>query len=95
MKNLDDIFDKLNKSLIPSMEQLRELQEQLGHNIQLGIIEELMAAQTLSDVDNIISDNEWYFERWPQLIRQAALARCRIENLTLTKFKSWNITDLN
>ena len=83
-----------SQSPVPTIEQLRELQEQLGRRIQTGIIEDLMNANTLQEVDSIVIDNSWYFEQWPVLIRFAARARNRIERLNNLKLASW-INQLN
>jgi len=78
-----------SQSPVPTIEQLRELQEQLGRRIQTGIIEDLMNANTLQEVDSIVIDNSWYFEQWPVLIRFAARARNRIERVNNLKLASW------
>jgi len=70
------------------------LQEQLGRRIQSGIIEDLMRANTLQDVDVIVVENVWYFERWPVLIRFAAKARNRIERVNNLKLATW-VNQLN
>jgi len=85
----DRALIKLSQSLVPTLDQLRKLQEQLGRRIQTGIIEDLMSANTLQDVDAIIIVNDWYFERWPVLIRFAARARNRIERVNNLKLASW------
>jgi len=85
----DPELNKLSQSLIPTIEQLGELQEQLGRRIQSGIIEDLMNANTLQEVDTIVIENDWYFERWPVLIRFAARARNRIERVNNLKLASW------
>ena len=90
----DSEFNRLSQSLIPTIEQLGELQEQLGRRIQAGIIEDLMNANTLQEVDAIVVENDWYFERWPVLIRFAARARNRIERVNNLKLASW-ISQLN
>jgi len=90
----DPELNKLSQSLAPTLEQLDELQEQLGRRIQSGIIEDLMNANTLQEVDSIVIDNDWYFERWPVLIRFAARARNRIERINNLKLASW-INQLN
>jgi len=90
----DPELNKLNQSLVPTIEQLKELQEQLGRRIQSGIIEDLMRANTLQDVDVIVVENVWYFERWPVLIRFAAKARNRIERVNNLKLATW-VNQLN
>ena len=90
----DRALIKLIQSLVPTLEQLGELQEQLGRRIQAGIIEDLMNANTLQEVDAIVVENDWYFERWPVLIRFAARARNRIERVNNLKLASW-ISQLN
>jgi len=90
----DPELNKLSQWLVPTFEQLNELQEQLGRRIQTGIIEDLMSANTLQDVDAIVIANDWYFERWPVLIRFAARARNRIERVNNLKLASW-INQLN
>ena len=85
----DPELNKLSQWLVPTFEQLNELQEQLGRRIQTGIIEDLMSANTLQDVDTIVIANDWYFERWPVLIRFAARARNRIERVNNLKLASW------
>ena len=85
----DPELNKLSQWLVPTFEQLNELQEQLGRRIQTGIIEDLMSANTLQDVDAIVIANDWYFERWPVLIRFAARARNRIERVNNLKLASW------
>lgn len=90
----DRALIKLSQSMAPTVDQLKELQEQLGRRIQTGIIEDLMNANTLQEVDDIVTDNDWYFERWPVLIRFAARARNRIERVNNLKIASW-ISQLN
>ena len=90
----DPELNKLSQWLVPTFEQLNELQEQLGRRIQTGIIEDLMSANTLQDVDAIVIANDWYFERWPVLIRFAARARNRIERVNNLKLASW-VNQLN
>ena len=85
----DQELNKLSQSLLPTLEQLKELQEQLGKRIQSGIIEDLMRANTLQEVDDIVIENDWYFERWPVLIRFAARARNRIERINNLKLATW------
>jgi len=90
----DSELNRLNQSTVPKLEQLKELQEQLGRRIQSDIIEDLMSANTLQKVDAIVIANVWYFERWSMLIRFAARARNRIERLNNLKLASW-INQLN
>ena len=85
----DQELNRLSQALVPTIEQLGELQEQLGRRIQSGIIEELLCANTLQEVDAIVVENYWYFERWPMLIRFAARARNRIEKVNNLKLASW------
>jgi hypothetical protein len=78
---MDDIFDKLNKSLLPSYEMLKELQATLGKRIQLSIIEDIMNAHTVPELEQIRQDNEFWFEEWPELSLHYDKALNRIKNV--------------
>lgn len=78
---MDDIFERLNKSLLPSYEMLKELQATLGKRIQLGIIEDMMNARTIAELEEIKSSNDVWFAEWAELSLHYDKALNRIKNV--------------
>ena len=81
MKDMDDIFDKLNESLLPTIKQLEELQRELGLQIQRRIKEKLSNARTIEELEQIKDEDEVWFEEWPQLLVYYQSASDRIKNV--------------
>ena len=95
MKDINDIFDKLNKSLTPSLEQLRELQLTLKHRIQRSIIEDLMNARTIGQVNAVVTRNSEWISEWPELLAYKQSALNRIKGLFVTYIEINGIANLN
>jgi hypothetical protein len=81
MKDMDDIFKRLNSQLLPSYEMLQELQRTLGKRIQLSIIEDMMNARTVSELEQIRDANEFWFNEWSELSLHYDKALNRIKNV--------------
>jgi len=77
----DDIFDKLNESLLPTIKQLEELQRELGLQIQRRIKEKLSNARTIPELEQIKDEDEVWFGEWPQLLVYYQNALNRIKNV--------------
>lgn len=95
MNELDDIFDKLNESLTPSLEQLRELQKQLGLEIQRSIIADMMNARTMEELSEIKRSNEVWFVEFSKLSLHYENAAKRLQFVNLIRKHNWPVSELN
>jgi hypothetical protein len=95
MKNIDDIIKELNNSQIPSLNQLEELRKTLGNRIQRSIIDDLLNASTIDQLDEIKHSNEVWFKEFPKLLENYVTARGRIEFINLLRIQEWATYELN
>jgi hypothetical protein len=92
MKDLGDYLDKL---FDPELKKLKDLHEQLKQNIKCGIIEDLMKATTIAEIDEIEARNEDCIKMWPELLVHVRSARKRVKNIILTYIDIMGLETLN
>ena len=93
--NYDDIFDKLNESLGYSMRQMKKLQDQLKLQIQRRIINDMMNAKTIAELDEIRAVEDIWFKEWGELLTHYQNALKRLELINLTRIKNWPTFEMN
>ena len=92
---MKDLFEELGDMFKPHFDGFIKLHEQLKQDIQRGIIEDLMNARTIAEIDAIEARDEVYFQMWDELSLHARKARARIKNVILTYIDIMGIETLN
>ena len=80
---MKDLFDDIFGHLRPHFEKFENVHEELKQRIQRGIIEDLMNAKTIAEINAIEARDSDYFQIWPELLVHSQSARKRIKNVIL------------
>lgn len=93
---MKDLFGDVYDIFKPHFEKFEKMHEDLKHNIQKGIIEEMMDAKTMSELDAIKAFNSEYFDMWStELSLHYESAANRIKGLFKVQVDAWGLPQLN
>jgi hypothetical protein len=81
---MEDIFEQLGNIFKPYFQKFENMHNELKHDIQKGIIEDMMNAKTISELEAIKAFNSDYFDIWStELSLHYESAAKRIKNIIL------------
>ena len=92
---MKDLFEELGDIFKPQFDSFLKLHEELKQNIKRGIIENLMNATTIAEINAIEARDSNYFQMWPELLVHSQSARRRVKNVILTYIDIMGIETLN
>jgi len=87
---MDELWNEINKIFDDAGKQFEKMEADLDANIRAGIIDDLMRATTIAELDEIRRFESIFFKRYIELSLFFDNAVKRINTLDKAKRKFWN-----